>query len=128
MVSNNQKTSTYQNMLVLQFFLITNTQFTTHTIHNCKRNLKTSHQLMQTSDFQVKVKHFNQKHILFSQTQTLASDDTQTCQTHRLFSCLENTSEINSKHFYKTAFGKQETFCKSMSVTVCSINRGVQIQ
>ncbi len=41
------------------------------------------------------------KNTLFCQTQSLASDDTQTCPIHRLYSCLENTSEINSIHCYK---------------------------
>ncbi len=43
---------------------------------------------------------FSNSNVLFCQTQTLASDDTQTCQILGLLSCLEN-SEINSKHCYK---------------------------
>ncbi len=60
---------------ILQFFSIANTQFTIFP-QLYKHNLKTTHQLVQTSNFRVKVKHFSQKHILFCQTQTLASDYT----------------------------------------------------
>ncbi len=47
--------------------------------HNYKHNLKTTHQLAQTSNFQVKTKYSSQKQNIFSQKQTLASDDAQTC-------------------------------------------------
>ncbi len=76
-----------------------------------KDNSKLHIKLVQTSKFLVKTKHSSQKHIIFSQNQTLASDNAQTCQIHRLLHCLENTSEINSKHCYKNhLLGNRNTF------------------
>ncbi len=69
--------------------------------HNYKHNLKTTHQLVQTSNFQVKIKWFSQKHVLFCQNLIFGLRWHTNTQIHRLLHCLENTSEINSKHCYK---------------------------
>ncbi len=69
--------------------------------HNYKHNLKITHQLVQTSNFQVKIKWFSQKHVLFCQNLIFGLRWHTNTQIHRLLHCLENTSEINSKHCYK---------------------------
>ncbi len=57
-----KKTST----ILFIVFSIAETQFMKQfTIFSQIHNLKTTHQLVQTSNCQVKVKHFSQKHVLF---------------------------------------------------------------
>jgi len=54
-------------VIKLQFFPIAKTQFMKQFTIFYKHNLKTTHQLVQTSDVQVKVKQFSQKHVLVCQ-------------------------------------------------------------